>query len=52
MTNYLIKAKSKPLETIALDKLGKLHGSLSVLKTEAPAVRKGGAIVESVDVLL
>ncbi|CAK60512.1 unnamed protein product (macronuclear) [Paramecium tetraurelia] len=48
----IMKAKSKPLETIPLDKLGKLHNSIQITKTEAPAVRKGGAIVENVDVLL
>ena len=29
-----------------------MHNSIQIIKTEAPAIRKGGAIVENVDVLL
>jgi len=39
----IMKAKKKPLETVSPSDLGvDLKGSLSVLKVEAPAARKGG----------
>jgi len=45
----IMKAKQKPLEAIALDTLNlTLQSSLTVLKTEAPVIREGGEMVESV----
>jgi electron transfer flavoprotein beta subunit len=49
----IMKAKSKPLEIIAADSLGiDLSPRLKTLKVEAPATRKAGIKVSSVDELL
>lgn len=49
----IIKAKKKPLEEIKLESLGlDLTHGIKVLKTEAPEVRQGGTILESVDELI
>jgi len=48
-----MKAKKKPIEEIALDKLGiDLTTNLEVIKTEEPIKRKGGAKVKTVDELI
>ena len=47
------KAKQKPIEELKLESLGiNLKSNLSIVKTEAPSVRKGGVMVESVDQLI
>lgn len=49
----IMKAKQKPLETIALDTLNVvLKSSFQVLKTEAPVIREGGEILDSVAALV
>lgn len=49
----IMKAKQKPLETIALDTLNVvLKSSFQVLKTEAPSIREGGEILDSVATLV
>lgn len=45
----IMKAKQKPLVSYLLDDLGLLlNSSLKILKTEAPSVREGGEMVQSV----
>ncbi len=48
----IMKAKQKPMAVYSLEDLGldnnTLKSSLKILKTEAPAVREGGEMVESV----
>ena len=49
----IIKAKKKPIESIALDSLGiNVSPRLVVEKVEMPQERQGGVIVASVDELL
>lgn len=48
-----MKAKKKPIEELKLDSLGlDLKSKLEILKSETPAARQGGVIVESVDQLI
>jgi len=49
----ITKAKKKPIEEIKLETLGfDLKSTLELLKTETPAARQGGIIVENVDQLI
>lgn len=49
----IIKAKKKPIESIALDSLGiNVSPRLKVEKVEMPSEREGGIIVGSVDELV
>ena len=49
----IMKAKRKPLETISLDDLGvALEPQLKVVKTDPPAQRQKGVMVEDVDGLI
>ena len=48
-----MKAKQKPMDTIALDSLGLiLKPHIEILAVKAPAVRKGGVKLDSVEDLL
>ena len=50
-----MKAKKKPIETLAADKVlstAELTPHLTVLKVEEPSARKAGRFVENVDALI
>jgi electron transfer flavoprotein beta subunit len=48
-----MKAKKKPIETIAADSLNiNLTPQVQVVRVEEPSARKAGIIVDSVDTLI